>query len=130
MDLRALEYVIEQAFDARDSVNVETQGEIREAVEETLNALDTGALRVAEKMDGTWVVNQWAKKAVLLGFRLNAGGRVHKGRVDRDSRPRRSGGQGVKTFERRVAVAVVYGLKLTQREGTPGLRDTVRRYRS
>ena len=71
MDLRQLEYVIEQAFDARDSVSVETQGEIRAAVDETLTALDSGALRVAEKIDGTWQVNQWAKKAVLLGFRLN-----------------------------------------------------------
>ena len=71
MDLRALEYVIEQAFDARDTVSVETKGEIRDAVEETLGALDSGALRVAEKVDGTWQVNQWAKKAVLLGFRLN-----------------------------------------------------------
>lgn len=71
MDLRQLEYVIEQAFDARDTVGVDTKGEIRDAVEETLNALDGGALRVAEKVDGNWRVNQWAKKAVLLGFRLN-----------------------------------------------------------
>lgn len=71
MDLRQLEYVIEQAFDARDTITVDTKGEVRDAVEETLNALDSGALRVAEKMDGSWVVNQWAKKAVLLGFRLN-----------------------------------------------------------
>ena len=71
MDLRQLEYVIEHAFDARDTINVDTKGEIREAVEETLQALDSGQLRVAEKMDGSWQVNQWAKKAVLLGFRLN-----------------------------------------------------------
>ena len=71
MDFRSLEYVIEQAFDARDTISVETTGEVREAVEETLNALDNGSLRVAEKIDGHWEVNQWAKKAVLLGFRLN-----------------------------------------------------------
>lgn len=71
MDLRQLEYIIEHAFDTRDSVNVETKGEIREAVEETLQALDSGVLRVAEKIEGSWQVNQWAKKAVLLGFRLN-----------------------------------------------------------
>ena len=42
-------------------------GEVREAIEDTLNALDSGALRVAQKMDdGSWHVNQWAKKAVLL----------------------------------------------------------------
>ncbi|MEL6236048.1 MAG: 2,3,4,5-tetrahydropyridine-2,6-dicarboxylate N-succinyltransferase, partial [Pseudomonadota bacterium] len=44
----------------------------RDAVEATLGALDSGALRVAERgEDGTWTVNQWAKKAVLLSFRLN-----------------------------------------------------------
>lgn len=71
MDLRQLEYIIEQAFDKRDSIGVETGGEVRDAVEQALKALDRGHLRVAEKIDGTWSVNQWAKKAVLLGFRLN-----------------------------------------------------------
>ena len=46
-------------------------GEMREAIEATLSALDNGSLRVAEKTNnGDWVVNEWAKKAVLLGFRL------------------------------------------------------------
>ena len=46
-------------------------GETRDAIEDTLNALDSGELRVAEKQaDGSWHVNQWAKKAVLLGFRI------------------------------------------------------------
>ena len=46
-------------------------GRTREAIEDTLNKLDTGVLRVAERQkDGQWHVNQWAKKAVLLGFRL------------------------------------------------------------
>ena len=45
---------------------------MREAVEEALSLLDSGAERVAEKQaDGTWQVNQWLKKAVLLSFRLN-----------------------------------------------------------
>ena len=46
-------------------------GIVREAVEETLAQLDSGALRVAEKRGTDWHVNQWAKKAVLLSFRLN-----------------------------------------------------------
>lgn len=67
-----LEYVIEAAWDARDTITPTTTGEIRDAIEATLNALDSGTLRVAEKQaDGSWHVNQWAKKAVLLGFRLN-----------------------------------------------------------
>lgn len=66
-----LESVIEAAWDARDTITPATQGEVREAIEDTLNALDSGNLRVAEKQaDGRWHVNQWAKKAVLLGFRI------------------------------------------------------------
>jgi 2,3,4,5-tetrahydropyridine-2-carboxylate N-succinyltransferase len=66
-----LETAIETAWDVRDTISPSTTGEAREAIEETLNALDSGTLRVAEKQsDGSWHVNQWAKKAVLLGFRI------------------------------------------------------------
>ena len=71
MSNAALETAIEAAWEARDGISPATQGETREAIEETLNALDGGGLRVAERQeDGSWHVNQWAKKAVLLGFRL------------------------------------------------------------
>lgn len=67
-----LETAIETAWEARNTITPATKGEIREAIETTLNALDNGSLRVAERQnDGRWHVNQWAKKAVLLGFRLN-----------------------------------------------------------
>ena len=66
-----LEAAIEAAWDARDQITPATTGETRDAIEATLTALDSGSLRVAERgADGTWHVNQWAKKAVLLGFRL------------------------------------------------------------
>ena len=66
-----LEAAIEAAWEVRDTITPSTGGETREAIEDTLNALDGGHLRVAEKMEnGDWHVNQWAKKAVLLGFRL------------------------------------------------------------
>ncbi|MBA5776211.1 2,3,4,5-tetrahydropyridine-2,6-dicarboxylate N-succinyltransferase [Stappia sp. F7233] len=70
-DLAALASTIDTAFDNRDEVTIRTTGAVREAVETTLDLLDRGVLRVAEKKDGNWVVNQWAKKAVLLSFRLN-----------------------------------------------------------
>jgi len=67
-----LETAIEAAWDIRDQITPATKGETREAIEQTLSALDTGTLRVAERQDnGDWHVNQWAKKAVLLSFRLN-----------------------------------------------------------
>jgi 2,3,4,5-tetrahydropyridine-2-carboxylate N-succinyltransferase len=67
-----LQATIEQAWDNRDTISIGTTGEVREAVAEALNLLDSGARRVAEKgADGAWHVNQWLKKAVLLSFRLN-----------------------------------------------------------
>ena len=63
--------VIEQAWDERDSIGPDTKGEVRQAVDAALGALDRGEARVAEKSGGEWAVNQWLKKAVLLSFRLN-----------------------------------------------------------
>ncbi len=72
MNTQQLEASIEAAWDARDTLTPDTTGDHREAVDMVLNALDAGQIRVAEKTDGTWTVNQWCKKAVLLSFRLNA----------------------------------------------------------
>jgi 2,3,4,5-tetrahydropyridine-2,6-dicarboxylate N-succinyltransferase len=66
-----LQSAIDAAWDARDSITINTQGAVRDAVETALGLLDTGTRRVAEQVDGTWQVNQWLKKAVLLSFRLN-----------------------------------------------------------
>ncbi len=66
-----LKTAIEAAWDLRDQITPQTTGEQREAIEDTLNALDSGKLRVAARQEnGAWHVNQWAKKAVLLGFRI------------------------------------------------------------
>ena len=71
MDNKNLEKAIEAAWDARDTINPATKGEARDAVEAALEALDNGTLRVADKSSGSWQVHQWAKKAVLLSFRLS-----------------------------------------------------------
>jgi 2,3,4,5-tetrahydropyridine-2-carboxylate N-succinyltransferase len=66
-----LQSVIEKAWD--DRANISPAGaskEVRDAVNETINQLDRGTLRVAEKINGQWTIHQWAKKAVLLSFRL------------------------------------------------------------
>ena len=63
---------IDAAFERRDQIGPTTKGDVREAVEQALELLDCGAARVADKgADGSWRVNQWLKKAVLLSFRLN-----------------------------------------------------------
>ena len=74
------EEAIEKAWEVRDTITSETKGEIRDSIDATLHSLDCGTLRVAEKMDsGIWHVNQWAKKAVLLGFRLQDMGEQNGG---------------------------------------------------
>jgi len=70
MSNAALEAAIEAAWEARETISPATKGEVRDAIEATLSALDGGSLRVAEKRGSDWHVNQWAKKAVLLSFRL------------------------------------------------------------
>ncbi len=67
-----LQATIDTAWEARDTINLETTGAVREAIETALELLDSGQARVAERQDvGKWTVNQWLKKAVLLSFRLN-----------------------------------------------------------
>jgi 2,3,4,5-tetrahydropyridine-2-carboxylate N-succinyltransferase len=66
-----LERIINGAWEARDTLSPETRGTIREAVETALEQLDSGQVRVAEKIDGDWITHQWLKKAVLLSFRLH-----------------------------------------------------------
>ena len=67
-----LQTTIEAAWDARDTLGLTTTGAVRDAVEAALAGLDDGSFRVAQRdAGGTWQVNQWLKKAVLLSFRLN-----------------------------------------------------------
>ena len=66
-----LEKIISDAFENKESITLSTMGPIRDSVNLTLEKLDCGSLRVCEKTNGQWVVNQWAKKAILLSFRLN-----------------------------------------------------------
>ena len=69
--MHALQQIIDDAFENRASLSPSSApAEIRNAVEEVIAGLDAGTLRVAEKKDGQWVVNQWIKKAVLISFRL------------------------------------------------------------
>lgn len=66
-----LKSAIEQAWENRSSINTETTGEVRDAITTTLNQVDSGKLRVAEKSQSGWIVNEWIKKAILLSFSIN-----------------------------------------------------------
>ncbi|MDR1228241.1 MAG: 2,3,4,5-tetrahydropyridine-2,6-dicarboxylate N-succinyltransferase [Azoarcus sp.] len=81
--MQDIQKIIDDAFENRASLSPQAApAEVREAVEAVIAGLDAGALRVAEKKDGRWVVNQWIKKAVLISFRL------------RDNEPSGAGGLG------------------------------------
>ncbi len=66
-----LQSAIEAVWEERQGISAGTTGVVRDTVEKTLQLLDKGEVRVAEKRADGWVVNQWLKKAVLLSFRLN-----------------------------------------------------------
>jgi 2,3,4,5-tetrahydropyridine-2-carboxylate N-succinyltransferase len=71
MSQHSLQQPIEDLWEQRDTLSSSTKGAARDAVEAALDALDGGEVRVAEKTDAGWQVNQWLKKAVLLSFRLS-----------------------------------------------------------
>jgi 2,3,4,5-tetrahydropyridine-2-carboxylate N-succinyltransferase len=75
-----LEQTIDAAWEDRAALGLETDGEVRHAVDQALAMLDSGSARVAE-LDGQggWRVNQWLKKAVLLSFRLNDNALIDNG---------------------------------------------------
>ncbi len=71
LDLVGLEKTIDLAFEKRDVISTLTRGEIHNAVKTSLDLLDKGTARVAQRLDdGSWHVNQWLKKAVMLSFLL------------------------------------------------------------
>src|SRR4051812_42443534 len=67
----ALQGVIDRAWDERDAIGPATRGEVRQAIDTAIAALDSGEARIAEPTGDGWIVHQWLKKAVLLSFRLN-----------------------------------------------------------
>ncbi|MBW4180401.1 2,3,4,5-tetrahydropyridine-2,6-dicarboxylate N-succinyltransferase [Morganella morganii] len=70
--MQQVQAIIESAFEDRAAVTPATATPaLRDAVNQVIELLDSGKLRVAEKIGGTWVTHQWLKKAVLLSFRIS-----------------------------------------------------------
>lgn len=70
--MHQLQTIIENAFERRAEITPANVDSVtREAINQVINELDSGKLRVAEKLAGQWVTHQWLKKAVLLSFRIN-----------------------------------------------------------
>ena len=70
MNKNELEKIIDQAWDKKEEVNKNSDKKIIGAINQTIDNLDSGAVRVAEKIDGNWVTHQYLKKAIMLSFRI------------------------------------------------------------
>ncbi|WP_413742425.1 2,3,4,5-tetrahydropyridine-2,6-dicarboxylate N-succinyltransferase [Sodalis sp. RH15] len=70
--MQQLQQIIENAFERRGDITPATADSVtRDAVNQVIARLDSGTLRVAEKINGEWITHQWLKKAVLLSFRIS-----------------------------------------------------------
>ncbi len=70
MNLEKIEKAINEAFANKEKIDTSDK-DLNDIVRETVDLLDNGKIRVAEKKGGKWQVNQWIKKAILLSFRVN-----------------------------------------------------------
>jgi len=71
MNLDKFEKIINEAFENKERIDSNSDKTIIDAIKETIELTDQGKVRVAEKKDGLWMVNQWVKKAILLSFKIN-----------------------------------------------------------
>ena len=71
MNLDKLEKTINESFEIKEKVGPKSDKKLIKAINETISLVDSGKIRVANKINGTWIVNQWIKKAILLSFRVN-----------------------------------------------------------
>tara|TARA_B100000029_G_scaffold499692_1_gene570427 strand:- start:410 stop:1246 length:837 start_codon:yes stop_codon:yes gene_type:complete len=71
MDNNQLKKIIENNWEKIEEISPKTKGELPDAINEVINLLDTGKIRVAEKKNDKWIVNQWIKQAILLSFKTN-----------------------------------------------------------
>ena len=69
--MKEFENIINTAWDNKDSINGQSDKSILDAINQTIELVDKGELRVAEKNGNEWVVNQWVKKAIMLSFRTH-----------------------------------------------------------
>ena len=71
MNLDNLEKTINESFEVKEKVGPKSDKKLIKAIDETIGLVDSGKIRVANKIKDTWIVNQWIKKAILLSFRVN-----------------------------------------------------------
>ena len=71
MSLESFEKTINEAWDKKSQINSKSNKKLLNSISKTIDLLDSGKIRVAEKKGDEWIVNQWIKKTILLSFRIN-----------------------------------------------------------
>ena len=71
MNTKSFENIINEAWNNKGQVNSKSSRKLLNSISKTIDLLDAGEIRVAEKKNNEWTVNQWIKKAILLSFRVN-----------------------------------------------------------
>ena len=71
MDLKSFEKIINEAWESKNQVSSKSNKKLLTTINQTIELLDSGKIRVAEKKNSSWITNQWVKKAILLSFRVN-----------------------------------------------------------
>ena len=71
MNTNSFEKIINEGWENKSQVNSKSNKNLLSSIGKTIDLLDAGKIRVAEKKGNEWVVNQWIKKAILLSFRVN-----------------------------------------------------------
>ena len=66
-----MEKIINDAWENRTNINVTSDKSILDAISNTIDKVDKGEIRIAEKKESSWIVHQWIKKAILLSFKTN-----------------------------------------------------------
>ena len=71
MNTKSFEKIINEAWENKGQVNSKSNKKLLKTINQTIELLDSGKIRVAEKKNSSWITNQWVKKAILLSFRVN-----------------------------------------------------------
>ena len=67
----SIENIINDAWENKDQVSPNSDKKIKDSIDQIINDLDSGKIRVAEKINGEWVTHQYIKKGIMLSFRIN-----------------------------------------------------------
>ena len=71
MNTKSFEKIINEAWESKNQVSSKSNKKLLKTINQTIELLDSGKIRVAEKKNSSWITNQWVKKAILLSFRVN-----------------------------------------------------------